>query len=239
MQDHGNGLDGQGPQGDRDDRDHGPGRKSKASEAKLNEVVRKARERDQNAITTLTEHVRDELLRFTKARMGPVARREVDAEDIVQQVLLESLQKMTTLEDRRPYDEYRRRVHQLAKWRVADAARRRKRDHGETGIAGSIDELLIFGDQTGPVTRSDDVRWLRELIARLPEPAATIVRLRAFEELPWEEIGHQIGKTNEAARKIYERIKTAWERAQRQRQKERDDDEPDSDGGAAPSGVVK
>jgi len=148
--------------------------------------------------------------------MGRTARRWTDAEDIVQGVLVETVAQLPRLPEDCDAEELLRRVQRTASLRLTDAARRHGRLVGESvgPGAGSVDDVR---PSEGSVTNADRRQWLEQLVARLPEKYAVVVRLCAFEELSCVEAAQQLGLEPDTVRKRYEHARSELERRLRNR----------------------
>ncbi len=119
-----------------------------------------------------------------------ILRNAEDAEDVLQDVLLELFQML----QRRPVDQYDGLVRRMAVLRSLDRLRQRKR-------------VLSLGENVAEVSREDPetlaiqnelAEWLRAAVARLPEQAASVFCLRHFENLSNSEIAVVLGVSQSA-----------------------------------------
>ena len=119
-----------------------------------------------------------------------ILRNAEDAEDVLQEVLLELFQML----QRRPLDQYDGLVRRMAVLRSLDRRRQRKR-------------VLSLGEDVAEVSREDPealaiqnelAGWLRAAVARLPEQAAAVFCLRYFENLSNREIAVALGVSQTA-----------------------------------------
>jgi RNA polymerase sigma factor (sigma-70 family) len=100
-------------------------------------------------------------------------------------------------------------MQRTAGCRVRDALRNHRRFVGESASPGVIPER---SRSAGPVTAEDRRRWLEELVARLPEKYAEVVRLCGFEELSCVEAASRLGLEPDTVRKRYEVARQALAR---------------------------
>ncbi len=119
-----------------------------------------------------------------------ILRNAEDAEDVLQDVLLELFQML----QRRPVDQYDGLVRRMAALRSLDRLRQRRR-------------VLSLGEDVAEVSREDPealaiqnelAEWLRAAVARLPEQAAAVFCLRYFENLSNREIAVALGVSQSA-----------------------------------------
>ena len=119
-----------------------------------------------------------------------ILRNTEDAEDVLQDVLLE----LFLMLQRRPLVQYDRLVRRMAALRSLDRLRQRRR-------------VLSLGEDVAEVSREDPealaiqnelAEWLRAAVARLPEQAAAVFCLRYFENLSNREIAVALGISQSA-----------------------------------------
>ena len=119
-----------------------------------------------------------------------ILRNAEDAEDVLQDVLLE----LFLMLQRRPLVQYDGLVRRMAALRSLDRLRQRRR-------------VLSLGEDVAEVSREDPealaiqnelAEWLRAAVARLPEQAAAVFCLRYFENLSNREIAVALGISQSA-----------------------------------------
>ena len=119
-----------------------------------------------------------------------ILRNAEDAEDVLQDVLLELFQMLK----RRPLDQYDGLVRRMAMLRSLDRLRQRK-------PVVSLDEDVAEVSREGPealAIRDELAERLIAAVARLPEQAATVFCLRYFENLSNREIAIALGISESA-----------------------------------------
>ena len=181
-----------------------------------------ARAGDATATNHLCALFEPQLRERVTREMGPALRRWTDPEDIVQAALFEVVSGLeSSAEDLGPGD-FVAKLHNTARSRVRDAARRHRHRTGESVLPESDREPRRARDadpSMGTVTRGDARRWLAELVARLPERYAEPVRLIGLQGLSFAEAGAALGLSPDTVRKRYQRARDAL----RERLAHRDD----------------
>jgi RNA polymerase sigma factor (sigma-70 family) len=188
---------------------------SELDDAGLRACVARAREGDSEACNRLLAHYRPFVENYVRHRLGPSAKRWTDAEDVVQAVLIETVPQLATLPEDAEPEELLRRLYRTAGLRVQDAVRKHERQVGESVAPGSpaSQRESSEGDfSMGAVTSADYRRWIHELVARLPEKYAEVVRLCAFEELSCVEAARRLKLEPDTVRKRYEVARQALDR---------------------------
>jgi len=187
---------------------------SELDDAALRACVARARAGEIEARNRLFAHYRPLLQSYVRHRLGPGTKRWVDAEDIVQAVLMETLPQLESLPAEADPDELLRRLYRTAQLRVKDAARKHDRQLGESvvpdlaGVPGGMEH----DPSMGAVTAADYRRWIHELVSRLPRKYAEVVRLCGFEELSCVEAARRLQLEPDTVRKRYEVARQALDR---------------------------
>jgi len=141
------------------------------------------------------------LLARIRRMMGPEAREQLESGDVLQSVNAELLAApeagQVGDEALLPW------MTQVARNKIVDEVRRR-RERPESRLGGEPDAR----SQASPATRMTDVELLRalgEALACLEPERRRTVLLRIEEDLSFVAIGTALGRTEEAARKLYHR----------------------------------
>lgn len=162
------------------------------------------------AVERLSALLRPMVEALVRRRLTGRGRRWAEVDDLVQGILFEIVREIGA---RVPADEGEllRRVRRTVGCRVKDAWRNHQDLLGESSVdfappgAGR-------SPSTGPVTAEDRRRWLEELVARLPEKYAEVVRLCGFEELTCVEAAARLRLEPDTVRKRYEVARQALAR---------------------------
>lgn len=155
----------------------------------------------------VTEGLYNKLVEYTQRNLGAI-RRWVEAEDLVQQVLVEYHIFSEMSASGMPRVEQHAWLYQRLQWRMASVLRKHSRMRGETEMGG-LDLADGKHGTEGVVTRADTRRMVLELISALPPSYASVVRLCALEERTSEEAASELGLTVSAVRKRYGRARAA------------------------------
>lgn len=149
--------------------------------------------------------------RIVRRRLSARGLRWAQVDDLVQTVLFEVIQGLEGLPATAGPDDLVRRLSRTADLRVKDALRNHRHLVGESEV-DLAQEPCDDGDSSGPITAADRRRWLEELVARLPETHAEVVRLCAFENLTCAEAGARLGLEPDTVRKRYNAAREALAR---------------------------
>ncbi len=138
--------------------------------------------------------------------MGPHVRRWVEPEDIAQQALIETLGQLDGLDSDNRAGHFVSRLRTHLKWRIADARRAHRRDHGDSAVSELVRDPPASRRTMGSVTRGDEVRRVDEVLGNVPAKYADVLRLRIFDDYDWGQIGEELSITTDAARRRYYRV---------------------------------
>jgi RNA polymerase sigma-70 factor (ECF subfamily) len=153
---------------------------------------------DAPARNALLERLRPRLVLWVAARMSPALRATLDAEDIVQEILLAVHRDLPGFRGT-PGASFGAWLFRLAENRVRDAADR-------AGAAKRRAVPLPAGAVTTPgaaASRSESLERLRAAVEALPEDHREVVRLRRLEERDDAEVAAAMGRTENAVRILY------------------------------------
>ena len=156
------------------------------------------------------EGVKGYLLLMAEEELGSTLRAKAGASDLVQESLKDAVQAFPGFRGS-TREEFTAWAIQILQNNIADLARR-YRGTGRRQVSlesPQSDDSPIDGvsDQLpGPflqVQYSEEAESLRLAIAKLPLEAQQVPTWREFDQLGWHEIGARLGKSAEAARKIW------------------------------------
>ena len=148
------------------------------------------------AIEALLERIRPMVLRYCRARMGPITGHYYVADDVAQEVCLAVLSALPRYRDMgRPFASF---VFGIASHKVADATRNASR------LAVPYDDLPD-GPDDGPGPEETVVAYIeaqraRALLAQLPHHLRELLILRVVTGLSAEETGNVLGMSAGAVR---------------------------------------
>lgn len=171
----------------------------------MDELLQRARDGDEAARAALVRAHERRLRRYVERRSGRHLRRDVSASDVVQDVFLRVFAALPAMPADASAETFRRWLYRHADWVLADRGNAARHHHGESAAGAGPSQAPSPAGTTGPVTRADEVVWLRTLLARLPAKYADVVRLR-LEGLAFDAIGRRLGIQEAAARQRYARV---------------------------------
>ncbi len=142
------------------------------------------------------------LLARIRLMMGPAARECLESGDVLQHVFAEALRD---LRDRGLRDEklFLRWVTAVARNHIVDEVRRRREDSLEE-LSG---ELIAAGAASvaAQLTVEERSQRLVEALEELEPARQRVVELRSLEGWSWQRIARELGRSEEASRKLYNR----------------------------------
>ena len=165
------------------------------------ELIRRAQESDQAALSELLERYGDKLLGRIRLMMGDRARRVADSMDFLNGMFVQVIQGLDRFEIR---DEkaFLRWATQIARNNIRDGVRKKRETAFLSFSRSSPGEPPGEIDQPSPGTeliiREENHRLL-EALEQLPVEHCTIIELRDFEGLSYREIAERMNKPSEAA----------------------------------------
>jgi RNA polymerase sigma-70 factor, ECF subfamily len=162
------------------------------------DLVAQAVHGSQGAIATLLAQLRPQIVRYCRARLGPVGGGYTTADDVAQEVCVAVLRALPRFRDQGvPFSAF---VFGIAAHKVADAHRAATRGFP----LSTVDTLPERADaRPGPeqlALAADLSRRLTFLLGELPETQREIIVLRVAVGLPAEEVGKVLGMSAAAVR---------------------------------------
>lgn len=171
------------------------------------DLVRRIHEGDPSAWHALYLRYRDPLLLSIRCRLGPTLRSRLQSEDILQSVVKDVLVDLEKFEPRGATSLSRYlQTCVLNKIRVKAVYYGAQKRRGEVALTESI--ALGVRDAGGSEPRyldSERYERLEKALTLLPEPMREVILLRRIENLSNTEVAEVLGKTPEAASKMYNR----------------------------------
>ena len=173
---------------------------------------------DEQAVTQLLWNYHDRLAAHIARHLPGSLRRDVDAEDILQEALTDAWLKIRNFEPQGPNSFYpwiktiadRRLVDKI---RAQGAQKRGVRAAAGSGKEGSSDSVARLLELTacdehspsGSVARRESERALRVALAGLNEDHQQVLRLRYLEEMPVAVVAAQMNRTDGAVHMLCNR----------------------------------
>ena len=179
----------------------------------LEDRLKRARQGDPQALGELVQHYRNYLLRTANQDMDARLKTKLSASDLVQESLVSVSDNIGQFRGSSPH-EFQVWIRRIIQNEVKNARRKfvqtkRRQVNRETRLNDSALPTPPLTDQQN-TPRSDallreKVLALQSVIATLPEDYQTVLRLRNWQELPFDEIGRQMDRSADAARKLWYR----------------------------------
>lgn len=174
--------------------------------AETTQLFQQARSGAPDALNAFYERCARKLLPIIRLRMGRALRSELESRDILQAVLMKSLQRLEQVEDPHAVMAWLARI---AENEIRDQADYRQRQRRDAARRTTLDDAA---DVPAPVRQALSQAIANEQMARIEEalesmPAAEreIIVLRKLEELPFSAIGARLGKSEDACRMAFAR----------------------------------
>ena len=176
-------------------------------------LIRQARAGESAALNELIETWRTYLFHLAESELSPDLRRKIGASDLVQSACLDIHQRFRDFqgETAAEWQVWLRRmlIHDLqdARRRFLDAekrdVRRERQLLGSGGLRFDVTDRAL--SPRASLIAEEESAALRAALARLPEEYRLVLRLRNWECLPFAEVGRQMDRSEEAARKLWSR----------------------------------
>jgi RNA polymerase sigma-70 factor, ECF subfamily len=174
-------------------------------------LIRAARAGQADALACLIETWRTYLFHLADSEISPDLRRKLGASDLVQNACLDIHQRFQDFQGQTEA-EWRVWLRRLLIHDLQDARRRfldaEKRDLRRERPLGGAPALQAFDRHASPrasLIAEEEAQALRSALLRLPEEYRAVLRLRNWECLPFADIGRQMHRSEEAARKLWSR----------------------------------
>jgi RNA polymerase sigma-70 factor (ECF subfamily) len=165
-------------------------------EADLNAVAARASAGDRAARDRFVELIRQPVLRYCRARIGPMVRLH-SAEDVAQEVYIAAVEALPRY---RPSDiPAMAFVYGIARNKVADALRATGRDRSDP--TDEVPDTIASGiEPEAGAVRSSEIVALRAMLDLLPEAHREVLVLRVAMQFSAEETAAAVGSTPGAVR---------------------------------------
>jgi RNA polymerase sigma-70 factor, ECF subfamily len=183
-----------------------------APHERTRELLQAASGGAREALGQLFEVYRDDLIELAKRQLDPELRAKGGASDIVQETFLKAQRGFGEFHGSTP-PEFEAWLRTILRNHLANFSRQfRATDKRQLGREVALDERAVNGNQViKPTTPSaqavqrEHLELLDKAIEQLPDHYLQVVLLRHRQNLSFEEIGNLLGRSPEAARKLWER----------------------------------
>lgn len=183
------------------------GRRNVSGEDVSLELVGRIQAGDRSAWEQVYARYHDPLLFSIRCRLGPELRSRLQSEDVLHSVVADAFRDLERFEPRGP-GSLARYLHVcvLNKIRSKAEFHAALKRSGDVPLSDSLVERLGSGSRAEPAY-FDEPRYgrLEQALAALPEDMREAVLLRAVEGLSNHEAAAALGKSEEAASKLYNR----------------------------------
>lgn len=154
-----------------------------------------------SSLEALIRDNRERLLGRIRQLMGAEVRRSTDSIDVLHGVLSRALEERAS--DPRDPGPFLRWLTALARHRIVDEVRRRR----EESFEGTARERALSDapSVTSCLSLQETVQRMLAALHELEPVHRRVIELRCLEELPWLSIAAELGRSEEAARKLYHR----------------------------------
>ena len=164
------------------------------------------------SLDTLYARVGPRLLGFIRLKMGRSLRARLESRDILQATFVKSLQHYRDFEgeDSRAFAGWLMRIAENEIRDRADFHGRQQRDvRREEDVAAYGEVAERTRSALSRIILDEQAERLEAAIESLSDAHREVILLRAFEDLPFPEIGRRLGKSEDASRMLYARAMAA------------------------------
>jgi RNA polymerase sigma-70 factor (ECF subfamily) len=179
-------------------------------------LIASARSGSGSALEELIGTYRAYLLLVANQELDPRLRGKVAASDVVQETCAEIARRFPVFRGDGE-EEWRAWIRQMLLHDLQDTRRRflytaKRRLGKEVPLQGSSEDAGLQHDVQAPdpspgsqLIAAEEAALLRAAMERLPEDYRQVIQLRNWQLLPFDEVGRQMGRSAEAARKLWAR----------------------------------
>ncbi|MCU1677471.1 MAG: polymerase, sigma-24 subunit, subfamily [Frankiales bacterium] len=160
------------------------------------DVVSRAVAGDRDAVATLLDSLRPQLLRYCRSRLGRTGGSYDAADDVAQEVCLAVITALPRYRDEgRPFAAF---AFGIAGHKVADAGRAAAR--APIAVSDVPDRIDLEAGPEDLLLASEDAAYAHSLLDTLPDQLRELLMLRVAGGLSAEETGHVLGMSPGAVR---------------------------------------
>jgi len=171
------------------------------------ELVRRIQAGDESAWERLYLRFRDRLLLSIRCRLGARLRERLESEDILHSMFRDALSDVHRFVPQGPAS-VNRYLHACVLNKIRSKAEHygAQKRTGEVPLSDSLLAALPHpGDSEPRYSQPEVYDRLEAALARLPEETREVILLRLVEDVPNQDVAAAIGKSPEAASKMYQR----------------------------------
>ena len=182
------------------------------SEETSGDLLQQAKAGSPEALNRLYERCAGRLLGFIRLRLGKDLRARLESRDILQATLLKSFEHLDDLkgEETRSVMAWLARIAEHEIRDCADFHQRQRRDAArEVAIDDDVPLPALTRSALSRVILDEQAQRLEDALESLTSAHREVILLRKFEELTFAEIGHRLGKSEDACRMLLARAMTA------------------------------
>jgi RNA polymerase sigma-70 factor (ECF subfamily) len=175
------------------------------------DLFERARGGSTEALDAFYTRAARKLLPIIRLRLGRSLRAELESRDILQSVLLKSVDRLSQVREPRAVMAW---LTRMAENEIRDRADYASRERRDAALRVPLDDRAE--SVPAPVRQAlsrailtERVEALERALAGLTDAQREIIMLRKFEELGFAEIGERLGKTEDACRVAFARAMAA------------------------------
>ncbi len=178
----------------------------------FNDLIRRAREGDQQAVGALMEKWRGYLMLVANEDLDRELQGKIASSDVVQQSMLDAAANLEQFRGESE-NEFRAWLRQILCNDLRDVRRKNKRSarrraDREQSVDDSQGRTVLYDNQTTPGTNAllrEQAAALHDAMREMPEHYRQVIQLRNWEGHSFDKIGAQVGVSADAARKLWYR----------------------------------
>ena len=163
-----------------------------------------ARQGDREAAAGLLEHYRNYLLWLANKRLPGNMIGPAGASDMVQESLVLAQRNFGQFKGEGE-KEWKGWLKTILHHRVDDLIRSQPKIERQPLHESNSELVDSASSPSATLARLEQAATVRHALEQLPEHYQEVIRLRETEELSWEEVGQQMQRSQEAARKLWSR----------------------------------
>lgn len=174
--------------------------------AETTQLFQQARSGAPGALDAFYERCARKLLPIIRLRMGRSLRSELESRDILQAVLVKSLQRLEQVQDPQAVMAWLARIAENEIRDQADYRHRQRRDaERRTTLEAAADVPAPMRQALSQAIANQQMARIEEALESMPAAERDIIVLRKLEELPFAAIGARLGKSEDACRMAFAR----------------------------------